>query len=243
MGYQIPSAPAQEHATSTSLESGHMSEAPPPSYSQVAGNDEDRFYSSEPPPTYTELFGELGQVESPKGFFYFVVKVFRILLSTVLATVVLSILNLIPISMIIVASNHVDDCPVEKYIPWWMIIFGTIVLTRSVLQLVVRKVYGKNPDLRAGPDSRLWSLVFAGKLLNLALLVFYVMGVLWVLPALTRISFTAKEGTDLYCDRVTFIFATVVLAFITSMLLLLCCFMVCCCGCLCFMNSRNRTRQ
>uniref|UniRef100_A0A0N5B2G0 G_PROTEIN_RECEP_F1_2 domain-containing protein n=1 Tax=Strongyloides papillosus TaxID=174720 RepID=A0A0N5B2G0_STREA len=242
MGNPTPTAPPVSDIDVTMLS--------PPPYSQIDTNTpsnngiiEDQSLTG-PPPSYFEIFGEIRQVEDPKGFFTYVGKVFRVIVNTLLVTILLSLFNIVPISMIIIGSLNIGNCRIEKYIPIWLICFGVTLLLRSVLQLVIKKLYGPNvlTAINESNSSVLYTLSLIGKILNLASLIFFIWGLQMISANIGSVNFFKKDGKK-YCDHLTFILSTVIVFFIAAILALFFCFMVCCCGCLCFLNIGNRRNR
>ncbi|VDM91515.1 unnamed protein product [Onchocerca ochengi] len=90
------------------------------------------------PPTYESLYGEFRQVEDPRGLAQFLAKAFAMIISTMTAAVLLAVLNIIPLGMIVLGSNNVYSCPVEPYIPVWLIVTGFFSLLKSATNFCYR---------------------------------------------------------------------------------------------------------
>lgn len=54
------------------------------------------------------------------------------------AAVLLAVLNIIPLGMIVLGSNNVYSCPVEPYIPVWLIVTGFFSLLKSATNFCYR---------------------------------------------------------------------------------------------------------
>uniref|UniRef100_A0A0N5A273 MARVEL domain-containing protein n=1 Tax=Parastrongyloides trichosuri TaxID=131310 RepID=A0A0N5A273_PARTI len=142
MGNPIPTAPPSVSEIDANMIS-------PPPYNQIDNNiiNNDNIESQNihgPPPSYFEIFGEIRQVESPTGFFAFVGKVFRVILNTVVMTFLLSLFNIVPISMIIIGSLNIGNCTIERYIPIWLICFGLQMVTANLGIVVFNKPKDKH---------------------------------------------------------------------------------------------------
>lgn len=54
------------------------------------------------------------------------------------AAVLLALLNIIPLGMIILGSSNLNDCPVEPYIPIWLVVTGLFSLLKSATNFYYR---------------------------------------------------------------------------------------------------------
>ncbi len=58
---------------------------------------------------------------------------------TIITTVILALLTIFPIATLIFGQIHKNDCPIQPWIPQWMIIFGAVGLaTFGMLLFIVR---------------------------------------------------------------------------------------------------------
>lgn len=195
MGNPIPTAPPVQDIDVTMIS--------PPPYSQIDTNTTSNNGIIEnqsltgPPPSYFEIFGEIRQVEDPKGFFTYVGKVFRVIVNTLLVTILLSLFNIVPISMIIIGSLNINNCRIDKYIPIWLIVFGVTLLLRSILQLLIKKFYGNNGlNSLTENTSMVYNLSLVGKVLNLVSLIFFIWG-LFLLYKIFLIIFFLRFTNDI----------------------------------------------
>ncbi|XP_050417576.2 uncharacterized protein LOC126831001 isoform X2 [Patella vulgata] len=99
----------------------------PPTYQQVLQT------STEPPPSYETLFGKIKQArEESNGRVDFVRKVLDIFTIRRCITVLLAVMILIPISMVVIGVQHLSDCPVQRFIPMYLIVGGSFALFRII---------------------------------------------------------------------------------------------------------------
>lgn len=100
--------------------------APPPSYDSVA----------DPPPTYDSIFGNIQQAREESSNALDFLKRFLILLgSTAGCTVCLAFFFAIPLACIIIGFIYRDECPVQKYIPIYLIVLGSFGILRNFVGL------------------------------------------------------------------------------------------------------------
>ncbi|VDN04777.1 unnamed protein product [Thelazia callipaeda] len=200
----------------------------PPTY-------EDSTNPNSMPPTYDSLYGEFQQVEDPRGLAEFLAKTFAVIISTMTAAIILGLLNIIPLAMIIFGSNNLNKCPVEPYIPIWLIVTGLLSLFKSGTNFYYRAK--RQREGRAPSAADVNPNPFDG-LLSCFLLIWFIIGSVWIYSAVDLVQYKNPENSN-YCDRFTFIFSFV---FVTLGYLLLsitmCCFCCCCC-CICCRPKRN----
>uniref|UniRef100_A0A0N5AQN5 Uncharacterized protein n=1 Tax=Syphacia muris TaxID=451379 RepID=A0A0N5AQN5_9BILA len=142
-----------------------------------------------------------------------------------------AMLNVIPLSMILVGLLNYDGCPIEPYIPRWLIWMGILLIIKYFIDLgvVIRNVcIGqpniKKPTYKAELSPIDW--IFAG--LTLMLYLFGIAGFYWVLKSYGAVQYVL-EGDDDFCDEVTYTATFVIIAVVTVIL-----FGLTICSCLCF---------
>ncbi len=149
-------------------------------------------YASAFPPSYDSLYGEFRQVDNPRGLAQFMVKVFGIVVGTgmfinsgfednvsiVAAAIVLGVLNIIPLAMIVVGAININNCPVERYIPIWLIVFGAACLFKTATNFFYRAKRAHSADgsmQQQNPQDNLNPNPFDG-MLSCFLLVWFIVG-------------------------------------------------------------------
>ncbi|XP_063723411.1 transmembrane protein 272-like [Symsagittifera roscoffensis] len=147
------------------------------------------------PPSYNSIFGESGEDKVS-----FVRKVIIILMETIILTVSVVLLLSIPITMIVIGAIKLDDCPVEKFIPKWLLITGCFCLPHN-LHYLGRQLYNKtnNQDGKNAIKNTLkW-------ILYLFFFAWFIAGSVWVFRTCSDVSYT--EGSEHYCDPLVFAFS------------------------------------
>ncbi|EJW88956.1 hypothetical protein WUBG_00130 [Wuchereria bancrofti] len=194
----------------------------PPAY-------EDSSNPNSMPPTYESLYGEFRQVEDPRGLAQFLAKAFAVIISTMTAAVLLAVLNIIPLGMIVLGGCNIYSCPVEPYIPIWLIVTGFFSLLKSATNFCYRakrQREGRPPsaaDVNPNP--------FDG-LLSCFLLVWFIIGSVWVYSVQKDVQHSNSRDSN-YCDQFTYVFSFVFVTLGYALLACtLCCFCCCCC-CIC----------
>ena len=70
------------------------------------------------------------------------------------AAVTLAFLNVIPLFMIILGSLNVEKCPIQPYIPIWLIVSGAALLLKSAVTFVRMKVYKDERNRLSPPEQQ-----------------------------------------------------------------------------------------
>ncbi|GFX92387.1 uncharacterized protein TNCV_1706631 [Trichonephila clavipes] len=128
--------------------SNALENSPPPSYEEVVNPEAS-------PPTYQSLFGQVREArKNSSGFMDFVKKVVILLLGTIGCSIILGITIVVPISMILVGTNYFGECPVEQFIPVYLIVGGTFGVVKNVLGFFSRWKTNENEQERLIHRSR-----------------------------------------------------------------------------------------
>lgn len=223
-----PSAPPYPDSVVVQSVPVRESSDQPPTY-------EDSTNPNTMPPTYESLYGEFRQVEDPRGLAQFIAKAFAVIIGTVAAAVLLALLNIIPLGMIVLGSVNLHRCPVETYIPIWLIITGVFSLLKSAINFFYRAKRhraGQPPsasDVNPNP--------FDG-LLSCFLLVWFIIGSVWIYSVYDQVQYSSPRDPD-YCDQLTFVFSFVFVTFGYVLLALTMFCFCCCCCCICCRPKRQ----
>lgn len=108
----------------------------------------------------------------------FMGKFFLILLSTIGFIIFAGILLAVPIAMIVVGALNLDDCPVEHYIPIWLIVSGCVVAFLQIVYIIKASIDIHLFKDKSSPVSKLYSLF--NTLLILFSLGWFIAGNVWV---------------------------------------------------------------
>lgn len=104
---------------------------PPPSYEEVINPDAE-------PPTYQSLFGQIREArKSSRSLLDLSRRILIILLSTLGFTLVVSVMLLVPLSMIIVGALYIDQCRVE-HLPAFLLVGGLVWASKNILHCYVQ---------------------------------------------------------------------------------------------------------
>ncbi|KAK1142611.1 transmembrane protein 272-like [Acipenser oxyrinchus oxyrinchus] len=134
----------------------------------------------------------------------------------------------LPIAQIAIGSLYRNDCPVQPYIPIYLIVSGVFVL---VLDLVSCVPQGQEGEEGATVCHNLIKTL--NSLASLFLFIWFITGNVWIY-SIYEPSYDAGSLVTKYCNKTLYLFAfwstTVVYIIVGVMLLGGCCLMVCMCA-------------
>lgn len=146
--------------------------------------------------------------------------------------------------MVIIGSMYINDCPAQKLIPIWLIVFGSVWILSALISIFtsmyerIRKI--KNEEYKP-------SVIKNFKyILDLFLVAFFITGNVWVyqIHRKVNIDILIRGQEKLYCDRVVYLFSFwIIIAlwciiFIAFSLLCICLPCILCCLCM-KRNNKN----
>ncbi|XP_075544287.1 transmembrane protein 272-like isoform X5 [Dermacentor variabilis] len=122
-------------------------------------------------------------------------------------TILVGVTVIIPVSMIVIGTTYLNDCPAEKYIPIFLVMGGVFGVLKTLLD-VCGKCRRPDNSGEAGhsvaeeqrAEERTWST-----LVNCFLFAWYVAGCVWVYRAYPP-DYTNSESPA-FCDRTLYLFA------------------------------------
>lgn len=184
---------------------------------------------SEEPPKYDSLFAQLKAVKTNANTpIEFVTKSVSILGGSTYLTIGLVISCLIPVASLVIGFIKKDDCPIEKWIPMWLIVFGAAAtfsaLFKALLNFIALIKRKKNPEYELkGPGNCLNCLI------NLFIFAWFIAGNVWVYRNYSAVTYDSALP-DQYCDKLCYLFSFWLITATWGFLALLC---FCCCGLVC----------
>ncbi|XP_077518964.1 transmembrane protein 272-like isoform X2 [Amblyomma americanum] len=173
----------------------------PPSYDDITD-------PNAPPPSYQSLFGKVREVhKTSSGVLNFLLNVAVLILGTLGCTILIGVTFIIPVSMIVIGTIYINDCPAEKYIPIFLVMGGVFGVLRTLLDVCGKcrrpdssGEAGRNANEEQRAEERTWST-----LVNCFLFAWYVAGCVWVYRAYPP-DYTNSESPE-FCDRTLYLFA------------------------------------
>lgn len=197
----------------------------PPDYSQVVNNRTETATNVEPP-SYESIFGTIRaahEQHASSNKLLFLKKVLSILMNTMGYTILLSVMYVMPVTMIVIGSLKANECPVESQIPLFLIVFGTVLTVKNTLSIYQQ--LKRHRDNSPTADEHTKKHPIEG-ILDAFLLIWFVTGNIWVYRVYDKKQLDNKELSN-YCDKLVYLFAFWSITAV-YMLLGLC---LCCCCC------------
>lgn len=104
---------------------------PPPAYSDVID-------SNASPPTYQSLYGQLREARKNSRSFLDLLRRLLIILFTSLGfTIVVTLMLLVPLSMIIIGATYIDQCKAE-HLPAFLLVGGIVWATKNIVHCYIQ---------------------------------------------------------------------------------------------------------
>ncbi|CAG2247731.1 unnamed protein product [Mytilus edulis] len=165
------------------------------------------------PPSYNSLYCKIIKAKvTSDGNVDFARKSIGIVCNSVIATVFLVVFLAVPIAAIVIGGLYLHDCPKQKYIPIYLIVFGAFAIVKALLSLGDKCRASNNAGEQEESKPK---------------------GNYWVYT--TYKHFSTDESSDEYCQPTLFYFSFWLITgthIVTGLIILLCCgcciSMVCC---------------
>jgi len=190
-----------------------------------------------PPSSFSDLKNEYMDIRSPQHFFTVSQKCCGVFCMS-RATLGLLVIGLIvPIIMVIIGSLYLYQCPVERYIPIYLIVAGVLYLMILLSGIFHQIWHAVNPqDISRHPFLHS-EACFNHCLANWFLFAWFIAGSVWVYRVLWP-SFTM--GSASYCHPVLYKFALTIISaewVFFGLWFIFCCG---CCGLACCLCAKNK---
>lgn len=192
------------------------------------------------PPAYSSVFKRVRsarqQSTSKVGF---AKALPAILIGSVGCTICIGLTLALPISMIVMGAIYLDECPVQRMIPIYLVVGGTFSLFVNLMSLLESICQQKNPDR---PRSGLSNLLNACEgFIGCFMLIWFIIGNVWIYSTFGK--FTTTPGDDTFCNPTLYWYAfwiTTAGYIILGVLIISICVIMCCalcCASLCKTSS------
>jgi len=185
-----------------------------------------------PPPSYDSIYGKLrAERKKTKEHSTFVVNACTIITSSIGFTILLVIMLALPIAMIVIGALNLSNCPIQRFIPIWLVVAGS---TSALLQLInlCMKYARKDEELQehleheGGPGSGKTGNAGPNGLLGCFNFAWFIAGNVWVFSVHNKVQYDNSALLDTYCDATTY-----KLAFWGILSAYIFIGFFCCCGC------------
>lgn len=114
---------------------GMTDNTPPPAY-EFSIADNNSVVSDQLPPSYESIYGQIRAArDNSTGTLEFFKKFSIIVVSTVGCTFFVGLLIAIPVSMIVMGSIYIDECPRQQYIPIYLIVGGCAGVLKTAMSI------------------------------------------------------------------------------------------------------------
>ncbi|KAK6173816.1 hypothetical protein SNE40_017209 [Patella caerulea] len=195
----------------------------PPTYQEVIQT------SKEPPPSYDSLFGRIKQAkEESNGRVDFVRKVVDIFTIRRCITVILAVMILIPISMVVIGAQHLSDCPVQRFIPMYLIIGGSFALFRIITRFCLPRVKKDSSEVEE-EEASCGKVCLSLHLIDFFLMAWFIAGNVWVYKLHGEFN-SIDPSSSKYCHPTVYYFTFWLLISVYIFMALL---FICICGAFC----------
>merc|ERR1712226_44998 len=193
---------------------------PPPAYLGAS--------TGEDPPSYDSLYGKLKAAQQTSdGHADFAKAACFICCASFIPMLLVLAYCGVAIACLIMGTIHLNDCPVEKMVPVYMLVFGVIFVVKSCL--TTAKYAATKNNKEGDEESKAWQLE---RLLDCFLTIWFIVGNVFVYRTRSKYQSTDPTADD-YCHRETYLFAFWVIT-VTYIMLALCLVLCCCClFCMC----------
>lgn len=180
---------------------GMTDETPPPAYEFSIANNNDNSASDQLPPSYESLYGQIRAArDDSTGTFEFFKKFTVIVVSTIGCTFFVGILIAIPVSMIVMGSIYINDCPRQQYIPIYLIVGGCAGVLKTALSLgqrIKNRVERRdNENIQTNP---------LDGTLNCFVVCWFIAGNIWIYSIAN--DYSTDPTSPKYCNEVLFQYA------------------------------------
>ncbi|XP_022335581.1 transmembrane protein 272-like [Crassostrea virginica] len=197
-------------------------------------------YDGAPPPSYESLYGKIKHAkETSDGNINFAKTAAGLICASVGCTAFLGVVMAIPIASIVIGAQYLDDCPLEKYIPIYLVVSGSVGLFYNIFGIIKSACCKKSSEQmqgeEEGPAAKLGTCM--SSLLSCFMSAWFIAGNVWVYSNYDDISTNAASAN--YCHPTAYYFAFWVITsvyIIIGLVILLSC---CCCVALCFCGKKE----
>ncbi|XP_048751354.2 transmembrane protein 272-like isoform X1 [Ostrea edulis] len=166
---------------------------------------EEKHIVDEPPPSYDSLYGRIkkAKVESDSNV-GFARTVATLLFTSVGCTICLILILAVPVANIVIGALYLDKCPIQRYIPIYMIVSGAVGIVYNVfgiLKKMAKRSEDEDTEERPGTFTSVCSCVF-----GCFLFAWFIAGNVWIYSIYDEWSSDPASGIK-YCHPTCYLFA------------------------------------
>lgn len=187
----VSSSPERVQFTVEATERG-----PPPTYEEAMDP------SRAPPPSYESVIGRVREAhKESSGTIDFFKKLIVLLAGTLGCTIAIGVTIVVPVAMFLIGFKYLNDCPVNMFIPVYLLVGGVVGVVKQFFQLLHRiKRIGSRSDEEEEERKSSFQSVIA-----LFMLTWFVLGSYWVYKSYLP-SFDPADYRE-YCNKTVYLFA------------------------------------
>ncbi|XP_014278291.1 transmembrane protein 272 isoform X2 [Halyomorpha halys] len=204
---------------------------PPPTYEEAMDP------SRAPPPSYESVIGRVREVhKQSSGTIDFLKKLIILLVGTIGCTIAIGITIFVPVAMFLIGLHYLNECPVNVFIPIYLLVGGFVGVLKQVLQILYRVKRARNRnDNEEEPRSSFQSVI------TCFMLSWFFLGSYWVYKEY-KPNYDPREGP--YCNKTVYLFAfwQITIVYVTLSLLTFCLCSISLCV-ITFAHSQMRMNQ
>ncbi|XP_066925519.1 transmembrane protein 272-like [Clytia hemisphaerica] len=199
--------------------------------------------------TYDSIFGQFKEEKEPESNSWNHLKMIGLIfLSKVGCTLMLMMLLALPMSMVVIGVSYKDVCPIEPFIPIYLIVGGSFGIVKMLSIIIQRITY--NGDIfqsdKSNEEERPIAWLFVDGVLNLFLFTWFVAGNIWVYSKYKPNYTPPPHQPFNYCNKTVYVFAFWVITTSYLMLGLIClctCCLAACASCTAFFLTKSSNSE
>ncbi len=136
--------------------------------------------------------------------------------------------------MIAIGVLNINNCSMQKMIPFWLIMFGALSVIKNLSTLIqriksFRTKSSVNSDQNQSSSNTILNVF--DSFMALFLIIWFICGNIWVYANYNQVQYVDNSLEPTYCDRLTYLFSFWIITSIYLLITLGCIFF---CGTICF---------
>nr|XP_022335582.1 uncharacterized protein LOC111132143 [Crassostrea virginica] len=163
-------------------------------------------YVQEKPPSYDSFYGKIKHArDTSNGKIDFLKEAMKIAGASVGFIVCLGIALAIPIACIVIGVRYLDDCPLERFIPIYLVVSGSATILPMLLKICMSCITMFSPDQDESDSWFACSAYTVVMLLGCFLSGWYIAGNVWVYSNYDDLS--TNSTSENYCHPTAYYFS------------------------------------
>jgi len=183
-------------------------------FNEIQSNDFSN-YGKNAPPSYEETNNVLNPTsnnfyksikyarETGNNTYKLLSKVATFFCCSLTITIILAILMALPIIMITIGSLYLKGCTIQKMIPIWLIVFGSLLIVKNISTLVQR-INSINKGDEKGSST---AMNVFDSFMSLFIVIWFICGNIWTFSIVDIVQYNDKLDVATYCSKTTYLFS------------------------------------